>query len=124
MKNNFYAILLYIGLALFIVGCQKDAPEPECLQVEVMGQDCENGWYILKIENSGANGKQVNSYLGQLQNGYVTTDNLPEQYKQPGLKLNAALELNGEYGPRCVAVTVMYPSVKVTRVCVSEPTIN
>jgi len=124
MKSILYTTLLYIGLALFIVGCQKDAPEPECLQVEVMGADCESGWYILKIVNSGANGTQGNGYLGQLQNGFVTTDNLPEQYRQPGLKLNAALELNGEYAPRCVAVTVMYPSVKVTRVCASEVTVN
>jgi hypothetical protein len=124
MKKYLATTILYMGLALFIVSCQKDAPEPECLQVEVMGSDCQTGWYILKIENNGANGTQGNGYLGQLQNGYVTTDNLPEEYRQPGLKLNAGLELNGEYAPRCVTVTVMYPAVKVTRVCAADVSIR
>jgi hypothetical protein len=119
MKNTFYSALLYIGLALFIVSCQKDAPEPECLQIEVIGEDCETGWFLLKIENNSTNGN--NSYLGQLHNGYVTTDNLPEEYQQAGLKLNAGLELNGEYAPRCVAIAVMYPAVKVTRLCGAVP---
>ncbi|MEJ8757923.1 hypothetical protein WG947_12990 [Pontibacter sp. H259] len=119
MKNTFYSALLYIGLALFIVSCQKDAPEPECLQIEVIGEDCETGWFLLKIENTSTNGN--NNYLGQLHNGYVTTDNLPAQYQQPGLRLNASLELNGEYAPRCVAIAVMYPAVKVTRLCGTVP---
>ena len=59
--------------------------------------------------------------MGQLQSGYVTTDDLPEAYRVPGLKMEAALELNGEYGPRCVTVTVMYPAVKVSRICTAEP---
>ena len=119
MKNSLRIIFLYFGLATLTVSCQKDAPAPACLQVEVIGEDCETGWYILKIENNTERG-QSNNYLGQLQDGYVTTDNLPAKYQQEGLRINAALELNGEYGPRCVAVTVMYPAVKVTRVCDSE----
>ncbi|NDK56104.1 hypothetical protein [Pontibacter fetidus] len=117
MKNSFKILFLYLTLALLTVSCQKEEdPTPACLQVEVIGADCDSSWYILKIEGADANGQQGN-YLGQLQNGYVTTDNLPEAYRQPGTKLEAALELNGEYGPRCVTVTVMYPAVKVTRVC-------
>ena len=119
MKNSLRIIFLYFGLATLTVSCQKDAPAPACLQVEVIGEDCETGWYILKIEKNTERG-QSNNYLGQLQDGYVTTDNLPAKYQQEGLRINAALELNGEYGPRCVAVTVMYPAVKVTRVCDSE----
>jgi hypothetical protein len=116
MKNTLRIIFLYLGLTILTVSCQKDAPAPACLQIEVIGEDCETGWYILKIEND-ANGQQSNNYLGQLQNGYVTTDNLPAKYQKEGLRINAALELNGEYGPRCVAVTVMYPAVKVTNIC-------
>ncbi|MER2999525.1 hypothetical protein [Pontibacter populi] len=116
MKNTLRIVFLYLFLATLTVSCQEDAPAPACLKVEVIGEDCETGWYILKIESSEESG-QRNNYLGQLQNGYVTTDNLPAEYKQPGRKINAALELNGAYGPRCVAINVMYPSVKVTRVC-------
>ena|SRR5688572_24766419 len=117
MKNSFKILSLYLMLALFTVSCQREEdPGPACLKVEVIGADCDANWYILKIEDAEVNGQQGN-YLGQLQNGYVTTDNLPEAYKQPGTKLEAALQLNGEYGPRCVTVTVMYPAVKVTRVC-------
>lgn len=119
MKNTFKILFLYFTLALVTVSCQNEEdPEPACLKVEVIGADCDSKWYILKIVDADVNGQQGN-YLGQLQNGYVTTDNLPVAYRQPGTKLEAALELNGEYGPRCVTVTVMYPAVKVTRVCQS-----
>jgi hypothetical protein len=47
----------------------------------------------------------------------VTTDNLPDAYKQEGMRIEVALELNGEYSPRCVATSVMYPAVKVTQIC-------
>lgn len=117
MKNFIFRLFTFLGLILLLGSCQEDAPAPACLQVEVMGADCNANWYILKIENTPAAATQTNNYLGQLQRGYVTTDNLPEEYRQPGLKLNVALELNGEYGPRCVTVAVMYPAVKVTRVC-------
>lgn len=113
----------FLSLVL-LSSCQEDAPEPACMQVEVMGADCNPNWYILKIDNTNAEAGQTNDYLGQLQSGYVTTDNLPEEYRQPGLKLNAALELNGEYGPRCVTIAVMYPAVKVTRVCGAEVVAN
>lgn len=121
MKSAFKILFLYVSLALFIVSCQdEDTPEPVCLQVEVIGADCDSNWYILKIENSDASG-QPGNYKGQLQSGYVTTDNLPEAYKQPGLKMEATLEVNGEYAPRCVTIAVMYPAVKVTRVCQARP---
>ncbi|MBB6611419.1 hypothetical protein H7F15_10265 [Pontibacter sp. Tf4] len=122
MKNTFYLALLYLCLALLLAGCSEDeTPVPECLQVEVMGEDCDTGWYILKVVNEQAGTRQVNSYLGQLHSGFVTTDNLPAMYRQPGTMLKATLELNGEYGPRCVTVTVMYPAVKVTNVCTPAP---
>ena len=105
-----------MSFAFLAVSCtEENAPEPACLQVEVIGEDCNTGWFILKIENE--TGAEANTYQGQLQSGFVTTDNLPQAYRQPGLTYEAALELNGDYGPRCVAVTVMYPAVKIVRIC-------
>ncbi|WP_460880381.1 hypothetical protein [Pontibacter rugosus] len=49
--------------------------------------------------------------------GYVTTDNLPEQYRQVGQKVLVQLELNSSYGPRCVATNMLYPVVRVIEVC-------
>ena len=120
MKNALY--LLTICLTLLLSGCSEDnSPTPDCQQVEVIGEDCNTGWYILRLKNSNPGNAGSNRYLGQLQDGFVTTDNLPAAYQHPGLTLAASLELNGEYGPRCVTVAVMYPAVRVKRICSGEP---
>lgn len=123
MRNALRICLQCLSMLLLLTGCSDDdeTPAPECLQVEVVGEDCNAGWYILKVENKQANGATGNNYLGQVQSGFVTTDNLPLAYRVPGLTLEATLELNGEYAPRCVAITVIYPAVKVSRVCTSAP---
>ena len=118
MKSFLYIALLYLTLSLLVVGCSENTPEPACIKAEVIGTDCEKGWYILKLSDDKASiEKKGHSYIGQLQGGFVTTDNLPESHRQVGNKLEVALDLNGDYGPRCVAVNVMYPAVRVKRVC-------
>jgi hypothetical protein len=33
------------------IGCTGFSdPKPACIKAEVVGPDCENGWYILKFE--------------------------------------------------------------------------
>lgn len=119
MKSFLYIGLLYICLSLLVISCTDSAPEPACIQAEVVGADCEAGWYILKLENETAN--QSKNYVGQLQSGFVTTNNLPDAYKEPGRRIGVAVEIIGEYSPRCVTVTVMYPAVRVKRVCNNTP---
>jgi hypothetical protein len=124
MKNSIHIFILYVMSFAFLgISCtEEDAPKPMCMQVEVIGEDCNSGWFILNVENKAA--LQENSYKGQLQSGYVTTDNLPLTYRQPGLKFNTALELNGDYGPRCTTLAVMYPAVKVAHICETTSTIR
>ncbi|MCC9165818.1 hypothetical protein [Pontibacter harenae] len=98
---------------------RQNAP-PSCIKAEVVGGDCEAGWYILKLEEKTAIAGQSNAYIGMIQGGYVTTDNLPAQYQATGAKLDLAVELNGEYSPRCLTVAVMYPAVRVKKVCSSN----
>lgn len=123
MKYALRTLLYSLSMLLLLTGCTDDdeTPTPDCLKIEVVGEDCNTGWYILKVENKQANGTTGNNYLGQLQSGFVTTDNLPLAYRIPGLTLEATLELNGEYAPRCVAITVVYPAVKVDRICTPAP---
>lgn len=119
MKSTFSLILLYLLLALLMWSCaDQDEAVPSCLQVEVMGADCESGWYVLRIMDSdGAGEQRSNQYVGQLQSGYVTTDNLPEELQEPGRLLQLSLERNSDYGPRCTAINMMYPPVRVKQVC-------
>ncbi len=119
MKKILYIGLLYCCMLLVVGSCTESdsEPAPTCIQAEVIGPDCDSGWYILKLENEAPDGS--GKYVGQLQSGYVTTDNLPDAYKQPGRKLSVAVDIIGNYGPRCVTVTVMYPAVSVKRICAS-----
>jgi hypothetical protein len=122
MKSTLSIILLYLLLALLIVSCaDQEEVVPSCLQVEVIGADCENGWYVLRIlDTDGAGDQRSNQYVGQLQSGYVTTDNLPEELQEPGRLVQLSMERNGDYGPRCTAINMMYPPVRVKQVCSSE----
>ncbi|WP_439881281.1 hypothetical protein ACSX1A_19335 [Pontibacter sp. MBLB2868] len=123
MKSFLYTTLLYLFLAVLLTRCTEVAPEPVCISAEVVGPDCDSGWYILKLaESTEASGKLSNGYTGQLQGGYVTTNNLPEELRQPGTAVGLALEIYGESAPRCVSVAVMYPAVQVKRVCGSTVT--
>lgn len=116
MRSTLFIALLYLCLSLLMSSCSDDStPQPTCLQVEVVGADCESGWYVLQIIEKDT--PTTSSYKGQLQSGFVTTDNLPEAYRQPGQQLEVALEVNGEYGPRCLAFMMIYPSVRVKHVC-------
>lgn len=120
MRNVLLVALLYLALSVLVISCSEAEPEPSCVAAEVVGADCDSGWYILKLEEKQNAGILPGGcYAGQLQGGYVTTDNLPQAYRQPGLKLKLALEINGEYSPRCVTVAVMYQAVKVKNVCES-----
>ncbi|GHA69479.1 hypothetical protein [Pontibacter akesuensis] len=118
MKSLLYVTLLYLCLALLAAGCSNSAPVPACTAVEVVGVNCDTGWYILKLQDDSEElASKSGSYVGQLHGGYVTTDNLPEAYRQVGQRAQLRLELNTSYGPRCVATAMMYPAVRVTEVC-------
>lgn len=118
MKSLGYITLLYLCLALLATSCTKSAPVPACVAAEVVSQDCESGWYILKLEDDSEEvSSKSGSYVGQLHGGYVTTDKLPELYRQPGLRVNLRLELNTAYGPLCVTSFMRYPVVRVIEVC-------
>jgi len=108
-------MILYLCLALLASGCAKTAPVPACTTAEVVAQDCAPGWYILRLEEKAPGTSGV--YVGQLQGGYVTTNNLPEQYRQAGRKVSLRLELSGADGPRCTADVMLYPPVRVVAAC-------
>lgn len=121
MKTFGYITILYLCLALLASGCAKTAPVPACAVAEVVAQDCQPGWYILKLEDDSEEvAGKTGSFVGQLHGGFVTTGNLPEQYRQAGTKISLRLQLNGSEGPRCTANYMMYPAVKVVDVC-GEP---
>ncbi|WP_187262542.1 hypothetical protein [Pontibacter beigongshangensis] len=119
MKPAFYLALIFLCLSLLAISCSGEEPVPvACVQAEVVGADCETGWYVLRLLNDNqASGLQSNRFVGQIQGGLVTTDNLPAAYRLQGIRIEVALELNGEYSPRCVATSVMYPAVRVVQVC-------
>ncbi|WP_347157187.1 hypothetical protein [Pontibacter chitinilyticus] len=117
MKSILYIALFYLCLSVLVVSCTEKEPEPACLQAEVVGPDCQNGWYILKLANEDSQTNHTGDFVGQIQAGYVTTDNLPEAYRHEGQRLTLALELNGSYSPICTAVHMMYPAVRIKRVC-------
>ncbi|MCX2738441.1 hypothetical protein [Pontibacter anaerobius] len=121
MKSLVYIILLYLCLALLAAGCSKSAPVPACTAAEVVAQDCQPGWYVLKLEDDSEEmAGKTGSYVGQLHGGFVTTNNLPDEYRQVGTTVRLRLQLNGSDGPRCTANYMMYPAVKVMAVC-GEP---
>ncbi|WP_299822677.1 hypothetical protein [uncultured Pontibacter sp.] len=120
MKSVWCIILLYLALAMLAISCTETNPEPACTNAEVIGQDCANGWYILKLGNNPAAERGAAKYTGQLQGGFVTTDNLPTNLQQPGLKIKVALEINAAYSPRCLATAVLYTAVKVKNICESS----
>ena len=120
MRSFLYIVLFYLCLSLLVVSCsESNDPEPACMQAEVVGPDnCQEGWYVLKLQdNVTAAASQSNSYIGQLHGGYVTTHNLPEEYRQPGHRLSLSLEVDDEPTQVCEAVYVIYPTVRVVRVC-------
>ncbi|WP_018476798.1 hypothetical protein [Pontibacter roseus] len=118
MKSTLFVCLLYLLLALLAVSCsEEEEVSPACVRVEVVGSDCQNGWFLLRILEEEGNGQRSKEYVGQLPSGFVTTDNLPLELQQPGLLLDLSLELYGDHGPLCFAVHMMYPPVKVKQVC-------
>ena len=119
MKSVLSLVVLYLVLALLLVSCaDQEEAVPDCLQVEVVGPDCEAGWYVLQIMDADGTGEQrSNQYIGQLRSGFVTTDNLPEALRHSGKTAFLSLERNTEYGPLCTAVYMMYPPVRVKQVC-------
>ena len=120
MRSFLYIVLFYLCLSLLVVSCsESNDPEPACMQAVVVGPDnCQEGWYVLKLQdNATAAASQSNSYIGQLHEGYVTTHNLPEEYRQPGRRLRLSLEVDDEPTQVCEAVHVIYPTVRVVRVC-------
>lgn len=120
MRGFLYIVLFYLCLSLLVVSCaERNDPAPACLQAEVIGPDnCQSGWYVLKLlDNAVATASQSNSYIGQLHEGYVTTHNLPGEYRQPGRRLRLLLEVDDEPTQVCEAVHVIYPTVRVVRVC-------
>ena len=121
MKTLGCITILDLCLALLASGCAKTAPVPACTTAEVVAQDCQPGWFILKLEDDSEEiaGKS-GAYVGQLHGGFVTTGNLPEAYRQAGAKVSLRLVLDGSNGPRCTANYMMYPAVKVVEVC-AEP---
>lgn len=123
MKSTLSIAIICLLLSLLAVSCTEEEAVPSCVQVEVMGPDCENGWFVLKVlENETVTGQRSKEYVGQLQSGFVTTDNLPLELREAGLLLDLSLERNSDYGPRCTAMYMMYPPVKVKQVCDSNTT--
>lgn len=122
MKSFLCIVILYLCLSMLVVSCSDagNEPEPTCMEAEVIGPDnCQNGGYILKLEeNASLAGSKSNHYVGQLHGGYVTARNLPEAYQQAGSKLKITLELDEEPTQVCPAIYVIYPAVRVVRVCV------
>lgn len=110
-------------LALLCTGCAKsDDPAPACIAVEVVGSyDCPKGSYVLKLlAGAPATADASNGYIGQLREGYVVTQNLPEAYQHAGLRLNLALEVDDAPTQVCPAIHVIYPAVRVARLCGAE----
>lgn len=120
MKRLAHLTTLYFCLTMLVAGCKRNAPMPLCQAAEVVSQDCETGWYILKLEKNSGEAESKGRYIGQLQGGYVTTDNLPEAYRKIGTKVMLRLELNGAYGPTCHATSMMYLAVRVVDTCNGE----
>lgn len=122
MKSFLCIVLFYLCLSMLVVSCSENEPAPTCMQAEVVGPDnCQSGWYILKLEDDATlAGSQSNHYIGQLHGGYVTVRNLPEEYRQEGLQLKLSLELDEEPTQICPTVYVIYPAVRVVRVCGQE----
>jgi hypothetical protein len=121
MKSTFCIALLYLCLSVLITSCSKNDPEPACVQADVIGPDaCGSGWYVLRL-NATENKNQ-----GILPGGcydtatYVTVNNLPEEYRQAGLKINVSLEEKENDGPLCLAVYMMYPAASIKRICSSS----
>jgi hypothetical protein len=125
MRSTLCIAILCLLLSLLAVSCTEEEAVPSCVQVEVMGPDCESGWFVLKvIENETAPGQRSKEYVGQLQSGFVTTDNLPLELRKAGLLLDLSLERNSDYGPLCTAMYMMYPPVKVKQVCDSNTAVS
>lgn len=112
-------MIFYLCLSMLVVSCTENDPAPTCMQAEVIGPDhCQQGWYILKLKDDAAlAGTQSNRYIGQLHGGYVITRSLPEEYRQEGRQLELSLELDEEPTQICPTIYVIYPAVRVVRVC-------
>lgn len=117
MKSFLLIVLFYVCVALMMAGCSEgNDPAPSCRTAEVVGPyNCPSGAYVLRLLDSA--GGSSNGFIGQLQGGFVTTRSLPEAYRQPGLRLNLTLEVDEAPTQVCTAVHVLYPTVRVVRVC-------
>lgn len=123
MKSFLCIVLFYLCLSLLVVSCsERDDPAPACIQAEVVGPDnCQSGAYVLKLQDdTDITDRQSNSYIGQLHGGYVTTTSLPEAYRQVGRRLSLSLEVDDEPTQICPAVNILYPPVRVVRVCAAS----
>lgn len=125
MRNTLQLLFLYVGLALFTVSCQQDTPEPVCIEAEVVGPDeCGGGWYVLRVPDTEEHTNGILPGGCYVNERYVTVNNLPEGYRQAGLKINVALEELKNDGPFCLAIYMMYPAASIKRICNAEPSVN
>ena len=114
MRNLIFIALLYLILSVLVISCTGTDPEPACVEVTVLEQDCDSNWFILQVD--GMQGKGIlpgGCYGGQL----IATDNLPQEFRTPGLRLSLSFQEKSSYTRQCMANAVTYPSVKVKRVC-------
>ncbi len=120
VKSPLWIVLVYLCLSLLAMGCsERDDPAPACITAEVIGPDtCQPGWYMLKLQESDSH--RSNGYIGQLHSGNVTASNLPEAYRQPGLVLRLTLEVDGRPTQVCDEAHIVYPAVRIVRVCAAD----
>ncbi|MBC5774137.1 hypothetical protein H8S95_08695 [Pontibacter sp. KCTC 32443] len=125
MKNTLQILMLYVGLALFTISCEQDSPEPVCIEAEVVGpDDCSGGWYVLRVPDTEEDANSILPGGCYVNEKYVKVNNLPEDYKQAGLKINVALEERDDNSQVCLAIYMMYPEATITRICNAEPDAN
>lgn len=55
---------LYIALAVLNFCCSETIPEPACMKAEVVGKDCDNRWYILRLVEDAEKPNTSGSYIG------------------------------------------------------------
>ena len=117
MKPTFFIALLYLCLSLLVISCENYSPEPDYVVAEVMGADCDQNWYILKLEKSATSQTSSSAcYAAPWQEDFVTTRNLPDEYRVPGKRVNVALQQEPGDSPRCLAINAMFPAVQIQHI--------